>query len=394
MEKNEIKSRLAMLKSDQEELRRQLNELDTYLMKKMSKAPRYIEQRRYEPRYREPYRYPRYEGETEELLRQNIEQSRKLMDKFDYLLDTLISSMEEVESENIDELIKTLAKTQVHMIDVLGTIRNAVEESKKTEAKKEELQRLKEEQAAQYAELSKKINMLMEKIESPGYLGELDAIRVSITSLDSEIKKLKNRINAQPGGGAPPIEIEQLKQKLIGLEDRLNALSQKMENVGRHINAISATTAQLAQMKKDLEQLSITVGAQGEQILAETDKKAEQLESEIAALSASIKALSDIETKIAEMNKKFERVEKLLSKASAKESISEISEIKETISEIKAKLPKASSEEAITVLRKRIEEMSNSLNELKKEVESTKINELEETLKRLEKEISQIKKKH
>ncbi|MCD6522253.1 MAG: hypothetical protein J7K68_00750 [Candidatus Diapherotrites archaeon] len=397
MDKKEIRSKLEMLKSDQEELRRQLNELDTYLTKKRARLPPRREERpRYEPRYREPYPYTRYEErETDELLRQNIEQSRKLMDKFDYLLDTLISSMEEVESENIDELIRTLAKTQVHMIDVLGSIRSAVEESKTTEAKKEELERLKEEQAAQYAELSKKINALMEKIETPSYLGELDAIRVSISSLDSELKKLKNKIGegTPSGGGVSPDEIESLKNRLAALEERLSALVSTMDKIGTHMNMISATTAQIANMKKELERLSSTVSIQGEQLLAETDKRTQQIESEIAALSASVKALSDLEAKLNEANKRFERLDKLLSKMPQTSNTSEIADIKRVVSEIKEQLSKTHSAEAIESLKRRIDEMNKSLNEIKKKVDSSKINELEKTLVRLEKEISELKKK-
>ena len=148
--KEETKARLESLKKDQESLRSELAALNTFMEKKARRGsepappdemtsargqrpgdePMPAEEEYRRPTYRERPRYqqpapPRYEpsqrdDEIYDLLKRNLDESRKMMDKFDYLLDTLISSMEEVEGENADELVKALAQSQMHVMEVLS----------------------------------------------------------------------------------------------------------------------------------------------------------------------------------------------------------------------------------------------------------------------------------
>ena len=111
------KKKLEELKSDQETLKKELAELETYLQRKGIKHERVEAGREVTPRGRvrpRPYRpsvaetrtLSEISEETNELLRVNLDESKKLMEKFDYLLDTLITSTEEAEAENVEEIVE------------------------------------------------------------------------------------------------------------------------------------------------------------------------------------------------------------------------------------------------------------------------------------------------
>ncbi len=376
-DKSEMRSKIVSLKKDQEALKRELAELDTFMERKRStrtiERPRREEPRRtrrvedvrkrraprrrdYEDDYEEPRRRPSGGGEIEDLLRTNVKETEEMIDKFDYLLDVLLDSMEEVETANTDEIIKTLAETQSHTIDLLDNIRTTLDATKATNATKEELEEFERNQARNYQEMNKKMATILDQVTTPPYLQELDAIRVTVSNLNSQIKEIRTGT----GGGVSEELKEQvttLKTTAASLEERLSTINQSMESVGQKLNAVQSTTSALGSLEAQLEAMEKKLLAHDEQILVETDKKSQQVEQRIADLDKHLESITGIEERLGKATEALKALDEIPT-----ESLQQIADMKTEFAELRKTMPKQN----LSELNAKLDSMDASMKELLK----------------------------
>ncbi len=379
--KEETRARLESLKKDQETLKRELAELDTFMEKKAraSKAhyerpqqPPYHER----PGYSEPPRYP-YHGpsysndEMYELMRRNLSESKKMMDKFDYLLDTLISSTEEVEGDNTDDLIKALAQSQMHVMDVLAGIKTAMDKASEEAATKKELDGLERDQISQYQELNKKVGTLMEQMQNPPYLQELDQIRVQVANLQGQLARLQKE-GLKAGGVSDEFKgsVKALKTQADALAERMGNINSSLENISEHINQVQATTAQLAELKQQIAKMRDMLSAKDDQMLNDTQMKITQLESRMAELNSTVSRLKDIEGRMAklpvgELSKEVESLKASLPSTSLKDLRTKLDKIEKKLEDsLKKKQNEEEDREILLRLVKKEAELSDKVGEV------------------------------
>jgi DNA repair exonuclease SbcCD ATPase subunit len=363
----ETKKRLEQLKADQEKLKAELAELDTFMEKRVRQRTKIDElaARRpppAPPSYPQPYApppqpyppapprgyYPEYyperrpgEDETTELLRMNIAESKKLMEKFDYLLDTLITSMEEVQTENVEGLVKHLAETQMHLIETVGGVRDAVDKTKAEAVTREEVQRIATEQATNYKQLNEKMNALMERVEHPPYIAELDAIRVAVSNLASEVKRVE--LAAGPGASEDFARlVDSLKDQTSSLDERMRSLYESLANIQQHVYAVESTTGTLADIRKEMDKTRELLSAKEDAVLAETDRRMTELESRVSELNAALQRIKGLEEKIkaspvggmADVRKDLEEIKKAIPTASLRSLESRLDRLDEALAEL------------------------------------------------------------
>ncbi len=324
--KEETRARLEALKGDQETLRKELASLNTFMEKKARggkshrhesthrEPPRRDSDRDYDrrnskdydrrddrdrrDRYEEPApRYQSHDAELYDMVQQNLDETKKMMDKFDYLLDTLIQSMEEVEGENVDDLIKVLAESQMHVMDVLASVKVGLDQAKANAATKKEIDEMHSDHAAHYQDLNKKMNVVMEQIQAPPYLTQLDSIRVSVSNMESEIRRLEQDGIKAGGGIAPELEaaVEKMKTQTESLQERLVNLSSSIENINDHLNHVQATTSGLADMKNEMQKMQNILTAKNDQVLNETQLKIGKLEEHMVDLGDALSKIKKFE---------------------------------------------------------------------------------------------------
>ncbi|MBN3037150.1 MAG: hypothetical protein JW834_01760 [Candidatus Diapherotrites archaeon] len=371
--REETRAKIEALKRDQESLKSQLAELDTFMEKKAVKRtpptqPLPQPRREYgrspsPPQYEAAQRYapPQYD-ETRDLLRQNVENSKELMSKFDYLLDTLIATMEETEGENIEDVIKTLASTQLHIIDILDVIRTTLDETRDISATKEKMVELEQETSKHYNELNRKMNVLMEKVEKPPYLQELDAIRVNVTNLSSIIRQMTGRgINIEtPEEGAELTgDLKKLSNQIASMEDRIASLATNLEGVGTHVYTIEATTTALAGLKKDLDRMQEVISGKQDALLTETGTRSQAIEERIATLDESLRGLTELESRLGTVSAKLRDADKWFEKMPT-EQLAELKDIQEKMIELKKGIP----ETGVKELTAKVDGLAESMREL------------------------------
>ncbi|MCD4740091.1 hypothetical protein K8R43_02755, partial [archaeon] len=96
------------LKKDQQKLKAELDKLEGYFGSDTKPAPKQKKQSIKE-----------LDTET---LKQHLEENKKVMEKFDYLIDILLKSTED-EDEELEKVVLTMAKTQEHALKVLTEVK-------------------------------------------------------------------------------------------------------------------------------------------------------------------------------------------------------------------------------------------------------------------------------
>jgi hypothetical protein len=206
------------LKKDQEQLQKELDKLDSFLTKKKPGKKT--------GKKEEPVKAKPAGPSTDELLKQHLEENKKIMEKFNYLMEVLMSTSEEEKNSDVDEVVVTLAKTQSHALEVLANIKQLLEKTDQGVSSKQELEEFEQEQAARYNELNKKINVILEKVEKPSYLQELDLIRIGVSNIISHLKKLESQSGATPEINGVKKEVDDLSKKVDNIEQSLHQVSQ------------------------------------------------------------------------------------------------------------------------------------------------------------------------
>lgn len=239
------KATITELKKDQEKLKAELEKLEAYLSKQPSKKTKSTS------------------ATTDSLLKQYLEESKKVMEKFDYLIDVLLSTTEESDEEEIEKVILTIAESQAHELEVLTKLKDLLEKTAEEIPSKEELEKFEEEQARRYNDLNQKISLLMEAVEKPSYLREIDEIRVGVSNILTELKLLESK-------GVLPKHIEPVKQQAVELSNQLETLhkaatqgelehpqiKEQVNDISTKVDELEESLRRIAKMKKpELESL-------------------------------------------------------------------------------------------------------------------------------------------
>ncbi|MCK4327441.1 MAG: hypothetical protein KAW41_03090 [Candidatus Diapherotrites archaeon] len=415
MVNEKARARIEALKRDQDTLRTQLAELDTFMEKKARRRPRPKGQREYvrrgdeyerparpreydrrEPRYdrreerdeRREERVSARDDEIYEMLDRNLQETRRMMDKFDYLLDTLVSSMEEVEGENVDDLVKSLAQSQMHVMDVLTGIKDGLDKTGGEAATKKEMDDFERSHTSHYQELNKKINMIMEQMQSPPYLQELDQIKVDVANLGSELK----RIGTGGIGEGADAAVSSLKTQTESLNERLGNIHSSIENLGQHVNEMQAATSGLGELKKQIGLMRDTLSAKDDEILTQTHMKIESLEKKMVDLNMVLEKLKLFEDKLAKspvaevgrINDELAELKKGMPAKSVQALHHEIDTLDERLtSELKKKADGAENREILDRLVRRAGELDQEIEEIREHIPAVSEEEIEKRVDEL-----------
>lgn len=230
------------LKKDQQKLKTELEKLENYFGKREQKKPL---QKPPQTNQASP------KAISEELLKQHIEANKKMLEKFDYLIDILLSSTEETKEEDLERMVYTLAQTQANALHVLSEVRTLVEKADQDMPSKKEIEQFESEQRGRYIELNEKVNMLIEKVERPPYLKELDTIRVGVLNILTELKRLEERGTKD----------EEIKSKVNELFDKVDEVHKSVkstttEQPSKTVEYVTEMTVKVDELEKSLKRLT------------------------------------------------------------------------------------------------------------------------------------------
>ncbi len=433
----DARKKLEQLKKDQETLKAQLAELDTYLMKKYgagtSRYPTYRPTQkpvsyfpRQKPHYTQPPQYQSEEiNELRSLLSESIQNSKRLMEKFDYLLDALISSLDDMNSEDIDKTIRIIAESQAHILDNLTDTREALDKLEKETVTKDELKEWIKEYKERYAELAKRMNELMSKVEEPAVMDAISALQTQLSQLSAEVKDLEE--NVKKGGKTEELvkRTNDLMTRMQSLEERLKTITDLVQGMSQHVYASEAAMARVASLEQELSDLKQLVQTLQSAVMQEADVNKIEMEKAVKEIEEATKGMSDIselveeekergkrldkfekemlelEEKLAKMNEIDERLSKLEKKLGKIERfvdvypIGEVHELAQLKEEMNKNKPSFKTEQ-FERLENRLSEIENRLNQILREREAKKSEEivkLEESIHRLDKKLEEIDKK-
>jgi chromosome segregation ATPase len=395
------KAKLQDLKKDQEALKKQLAELDTYLAKstprkkgKRRKPPK--RRTEYEEDYEEGSSFYRRRGDVEDLLRRTLDQSRELTEKFDYLLDLLLESTESMEEENTEEIMKTIARSQINVLENLQGLQTLIEAVEFEKRDTSEFEKIQMQQDDHYANVAKELSKLMEGMKAPPYLKEIDNIRVSVTTLEEELNALREKLE-EGEGMITEQKVKGIDDKLGGLQKRLDNFSVFMKEITPAVYGAEDVSKRMTDLQKQIESVKAVV-ARPKEMEEALSKHVEELNSKLEGMQATFEKMErfyesypieDIHA-LAELKKELDgikgehanieaiknRVDELYAKidsAHAKEALegnSVVASTGEQVSEITEEVKKLKQSLAENKYQKHIEELTEGFKQLSAQVKS------------------------
>ncbi len=395
----DTRNKLEQLKKDQEALKAQLAELDTYLTKKYGtlKAEKHVS-RSYTPTIAKSMSPPQYDSNNElvgmrALLQESINNSKKLMEKFDYLLDALISSLDDMDSEDIDKTIRLIAESQSHLLDNLAETRQQLEELEKEAITKEDIQKFEKEYKERYAELAKRINELMSKIEEPAVMDAISALQTQIAQVSTEVKELET--NVKNGGETKKLaeKTKELMTRMQSMEERLKNITDLVQGMSEHLYSSEAAMARVASLEQDLSELRQLVQTLQNAVMQESDTSKIEMEKAVKEIEDATKGLSEVNELVnieKKRGEKFDKIEKEMAELETK--LEKVNEIETRITNLENKLEnieKTLNTYPIGEL-KEVSSIRSDLKNVKSGVPADKVQTLEERLDRIEKSLDRI----
>ena len=233
------------LKEDQKKLKEELDQLEGYFDKDRKTI-------------KKPQTTTVPEKLDTETLRQHLEENRKVMEKFDYLIDILIKSTEGDGEEELEKVVLTMAKTQEHALKVLTEVKNMVEKTDSQMTTQQELKNFEKEQRDRYNQLNQKVNLLIERVEKPPYLNELDAIRVGVLNMMTELKRLEDQGIIKPEVKAKAAQVQQRVdrvQRTVQQAPRVGqekVIEHEVNEMNTKVNELEKSLQQIVKEKKEM----------------------------------------------------------------------------------------------------------------------------------------------
>ena len=151
----------------------------------------------------------------------------------------------------------TIAESQAHSLEVLTSIKELVEKSSQGASSGDELKKFEEEQTRRYNDLNEKINALMEAVEKPSYLREIDDIRIGVSNILTELNTLESK-------GILPRHTEPIKQQATELSSKVDSLhraatqgeighpeaKEQLTDISGKVDELEESLRRIAKMKK------------------------------------------------------------------------------------------------------------------------------------------------
>ncbi|MCK4884179.1 MAG: hypothetical protein KAS30_04880, partial [Candidatus Diapherotrites archaeon] len=208
--------------------------------------------------------------EAVSLLNENIAENKELSEKIDYLMNLLLDAADSMgEDGDTTELIEAIARSQVEVLERIGKVDNAIGSSSEDMAEAvdkkldkiivylesenkgieklaseveefkgllnfdkldSEMTTIKDSILKIQGEMDSVENALIEETESGEHLAKMDALRRTVTELDSKLES----INTELKGIIPSIyKTESLQGDLVIVKTKLEDLDSKLfENIG------------------------------------------------------------------------------------------------------------------------------------------------------------------
>ncbi|GEM_PF-4550995 len=413
----ETKKKLEKLRQDQDALKAQLTELEEYMHRKYRKpkprtypaypTPTYAEpQPTPPPTYRKRYAYapPAVSTTTDidelkDLLLRNLDEMKKLMAKYDYLLDALLSSLEEASSEDIDKTIMLIAQTQAHMADAIGMIQETTEKLEKSGLTKEDLNKFKQEFQERYIEVTDRLGEIIKAIQEPVFMDTLTSMEVQVSNMSEELKRIDEELKK----GLNEELIERMKEfgvKIEGFDERLRAINEIVEGLKGHVYATEASAAKIANIEKQLAEMRKILEANQKAILEETSSQKIEIEKALAGFKEAgkaveeLKELGDIGDKLAEIEKLKEAEEREIEKLSElEEKLKKVDELENRLANMETKINRISrfvdvypigEVHELSTIKREIEKVKPSLPRVIIESLEKKLGAIESILKKIE----------
>ncbi len=305
------------LKNAQEEIKKQLEELDTQITQKETRGE------------------VNYDIiETKSLVKKLIKENEKIAQKIDYLLAILAEAAEQTEDTSVLDSVKTLLKTQMEVINYLSKI------------------------------AEKDFNIDLSPV-----LNSMEGLRAEVNNVSQNIMKLMDRLPENSQIELLKTKLDEVSQKLSNIETALNTPKEV------HFPEINDIHREFQELKNDSEIISSKLNQlieaskqpdHSQEILEKINAlagKMNLLEAEIVRKKELIEKMSAIEDEIQNILKNYQNV-----------GSSSFDDVIKKIEEIRKEIPKT---ETTLTFHEKLEHITNKILAYKKRKEnSEKINQI------------------
>ncbi|RLG21194.1 hypothetical protein DRN74_02900 [Candidatus Micrarchaeota archaeon] len=260
----------------------------------------------------------------------DIDHNKKLAQKLDYLLNLLIDASQNMEEDKTEKVIKSLAKSQIKILEELKNIRENINklrskqdelESEISEIQKESELRIAdliEEQKKKVADFSKKLNEIMKLTDHFPLSKKIEVMTQEIESLKQSLKQVESKpvsdVNLLKDINTLKSSIDVLRKKIEETDKEVKKITEKEGSFSPHFKDENAVHA----LQREMDELEIKIG---------------ELSKQFAKLS-TIKEIDAINQKLAHIESEIKTVQSLLSSTDAallKKRVDKVSKMNEDV---------------------------------------------------------------
>jgi chromosome segregation ATPase len=366
-----VEKDLNEMKKAQQDLRKQIGEMEKVVKEK-----------------KEYKGYDR-ERELEDMVKVALRQNKRLADKVDDLMDTLIEASQADGDEAIEKTLTALSRSQIKLMDEVIGLKVKIE-------KAETVKQLMETQRQAIEKLGKKIDDIEKDIETLPYSSQIENMKKEVTGVNEELKTLESLVMAAP---------EQVTKTLGLVKNDVDALKNRMENISKTIKKVEEDEAKILSSTSMLDTLQTKISSM-DGVIAHIEEligsgrasRDQEIRAQLAAIEEDIKALADLRSKVDEVSKiSSEEKEKML------ELLDKLKEVETEIHKMSQwveSYPVGEAQE-ISFIKQKFAELNQNIYDFKQQNIRTVLNEqlgllqnkIDELAQTFEKEGIDVKKK-
>ncbi|NYZ80181.1 hypothetical protein H0N95_02935 [Candidatus Micrarchaeota archaeon] len=342
------------------------------------------------------------ERELEDMVKVALRQNKKVADKVDYLMDTLIEASQSEGEGTVEKSLSALSTSQLELMKQIDVLRQKVENA-------ETVKQLMKAQQESIAVLDKKLVDLGAAVSSLPYSQQIEAVKKEIDGLNAEVKSLETSVLKAPEQVTSSLEL--VKADVGELKSKLDSISSEISNVEKDETELNTKMAVIDAVNLKIQSVESKIETFEELIRSGEPQREEFFKQEIAKIEADLSAIDELKKKVDEITnmnaqerdkaieimnelKKLEDdVAKLVRTMETypNDEINDASFLKEKFNEISAQVLSLKQDDVREPLKEQTAELKKQIDEIASRVgEGTDFKKKEQALTELSDKLKQL----
>lgn len=232
------------------------------------------------------------ERELEDMVKVALRQNKKVADKVDYLMDTLIEASQSEGEGTVEKSLAALSTSQLELMKQIDVLRQKVENA-------ETVKQLMKAQQDSITVIGKKLADLSAAVSSLPYSQQIEAVKKEIDSLNTEVKSLESSVLKAPEQVASSLalvknDVEELKSKLDSISSEISKVEKDDAELTTKMAVIDAISTKIQSVESKIESFE-------ELIKSGAPQREEFFKQEIEKIEADLGAIEELKKRVDEI---------------------------------------------------------------------------------------------